>query len=148
VHGSWHCRDERVLRALGQLVFGGDFRAGITVEVNPLTPIVFVTWYTYAPNGQAAGSSGQRWFTAESAQTPFAPGQRTFQLILYETVGGLFDAAITPPPVATVVGTATIAFSSCTTAQLAYNFTGGSSAGRSGTIALSRLGPAPAGCVP
>ena len=64
---------------------------GFTVDVNPNSGTVFSAWYTYAPNGQAEGPAGQRWFSGESAQTAFAPGQRAFDLTLYETVGGLFD---------------------------------------------------------
>jgi hypothetical protein len=45
-----------------------------------------------------------------------------------------------------VVGAATVTFMSCTSAQLQFNFTGGSNMGRSGTIALSRVGPVPPGC--
>jgi hypothetical protein len=66
-------------------------------------------------------------------------------LKLGETTGGVFDQ---PPGVGTVqVGTATVTFTSCTTAQLQYAFTGGSSAGRAGTLSLTRVGPVPAGCV-
>jgi hypothetical protein len=44
------------------------------------------------------------------------------------------------------VGTATLAFQSCSQA-LSYAFTGGSSSGTSGSINLSRVGPIPAGRV-
>jgi hypothetical protein len=67
-------------------------------------------------------------------------------MTLYETTGGLFDAPTTPPPHNTAVGMATLAFQSCTAATLAFSFTGGSSAGASGTIALTRVGPVPPGC--
>ena len=59
----------------------------------------------------------------------------------------VFNAAAVPPPLTTAQGTATLTFRNCAQAELAYSFTGGSSAGRSGTIALSRVGPVPAGCV-
>jgi hypothetical protein len=39
-------------------------------------------------------------------------------------------------------------FSNCASAQLQFNFTAGSSAGKAGTIALTRIGPVPPGCVP
>ena len=35
---------------------------------------------------------------------------------------------------------------SCTAASLQFNFTAGSSAGKSGTISLTRVGPTPPGC--
>jgi hypothetical protein len=47
----------------------------------------------------------------------------------------------------TAVGTATLAFSNCSAATLAYNFTSAANAGPAGTISLSRVGSVPAGCV-
>lgn len=116
---------------------------GFLFEVNPLAPVVFFAWYTYSPNGQAAGASGQRWFTGQGR---FTAGTHTAQLVLFETTGGVFDTP-TPMTQATVpVGTATITFASCTSARLTFNFAGGSSAGQAGTIDLTRVGPVPAGC--
>ncbi|HWD34964.1 MAG TPA: hypothetical protein VG840_02305, partial [Casimicrobiaceae bacterium] len=116
---------------------------GFVFEVNPLAPVVFFAWYTYSPTGQAAGAAGQRWYTGQGT---FTPGGRTIALTLGETTGGVFDQA-TPAGQKTVgVGSATVTFMSCTTAQLVFNFTGGTSAGRSGTINLSRVGPVPPGC--
>ena len=119
---------------------------GFTIEVNPNAPILFFSWYTYAVNGGALGAAGQRWFTA---QAPFQPGTRTATLTIYETKGGIFDQGTYPPPhtQAVVAGTATLTFSSCSRATLAYNFTGGAMAGARGTIALQRVGPVPPGCV-
>jgi hypothetical protein len=116
---------------------------GITVEVNPTSSALFLAWYTYAPDGASAGESGQRWFTALGS---FAPGARSIPLLLYETTGGLFDTVVAPLPTTVVVGSATIAFQSCASATLNFNFTGGSSSGKSGTIALTRVGPVPHGC--
>ncbi len=116
---------------------------GFLFEVNPLSPALFFTWYTYAPNGQAAGAAGQRWFTGFAAYTP---GSRTVMTDLEETTGGLFDQVTNPAPVTATVGTATVTFASCAAAQLNFNFTGGSMAGHSGTISLVRVGPVPAGC--
>ncbi|HJU21284.1 MAG TPA: hypothetical protein VJ891_02135, partial [Casimicrobiaceae bacterium] len=79
-------------------------------------------------------------------QGTFTAATHTAPLTLYETTGGVFD---TPTPAAqatNAVGTATITFASCTSAQLTFNFTGGSSAGHAGMINLTRVGPAPAGC--
>lgn len=116
---------------------------GFVFEVNPLAPVVFFAWYTYAPSGQAAGAAGQRWFTGLGT---FTPGTHTAPLTLYETTGGVFD---TPTPIAqatVAAGTATVTFASCTSAQLTFDFTSGSNAGHAGMIALSRVGPVPAGC--
>jgi hypothetical protein len=116
---------------------------GITVEINTRSPIAFFAWYTYARSGAAAGAAGQRWYTGESG---YAAGTRTLSMTLYETTGGLFDAPTTPPPNTVAVGTATLTFQSCTAATLSFSFTGGSNAGANGSIALSRVGPVPAGC--
>jgi hypothetical protein len=116
---------------------------GFTVEVNPINGSVFVPWYTYAPAGASAGAAGQRWYTASGG---FTAGSRSIALDIFETTGGLFDMPTVPAPHSVKVGTGTLAFQSCTSATLAFNFTGGSSAGASGTIALARVGPVPPGC--
>ncbi len=116
---------------------------GFTVEVNPNNGSVFVPWYTYAPAGASAGAAGQRWYAASGA---FAPGSRSIPVQIYETIGGAFDAPTVPAPTSTKVGTGTLAFQSCSTGTFNYSFTAGSSSGMSGTIALSRIGPVPAGC--
>lgn len=117
---------------------------GFVFEVNPFAPVVFFAWYTYSPTGQMAGTAGQRWFTGQGS---FMPGARMIALTLAETTGGVFDQP-TPASQATVaVGTAVVTFTTCTSAQLQFNFTAGSNAGHAGTIALSRVGPVPAGCV-
>jgi hypothetical protein len=116
---------------------------GVVVDVNPVLPAVFLTWYTYAPVGQALGAAGQRWFTAVA---PYIVGARTMTLPLSETTGGVFDQS-PPKPSSNPVGTATLTFASCTSAQLSFNFTSGSSVGKVGTIALTRVGPVPPGCV-
>lgn len=118
---------------------------GIVVEVNPALPYFFLTWYAYAPSGQAAGAAGQRWFTAQAG---YSPGSRTITATLFETTGGIFDQAADPAPTTDAVGVATMTFSNCASAQLQFNFTAGSSAGKAGTIALTRIGPVPPGCVP
>jgi hypothetical protein len=120
---------------------------GMTVEVNPNNPTLFLAWYTYAPNGAAAGAAGQRWYTA-LPKTTFVPGSRSIDVQIFEDTGGLFDAVTTPLPQAVPVGTGTIAFQSCSAATFTYNFTGGTSAGLSGMINLTRVVPQklPPGC--
>jgi len=114
---------------------------GFTVEVNPLSGTVFMPWYTYAPGGAGAGAAGQRWYTASGS---FTAGSRSITLDIYETTGGKFDMPTIPAPSSIKVGTGTLAFQSCSTGTFSYTFTGGS--GMSGVIALSRIGPVPAGC--
>ncbi|HEX6792956.1 MAG TPA: hypothetical protein VF304_03820, partial [Casimicrobiaceae bacterium] len=116
---------------------------GFVFEANPLAPVVFFAWYTYAPNGQAAGAAGQRWFTGQGS---FTAGTHTAPLTLYETTGGIFDTPTAASQTSVAVGSATVTFTSCTNATLQFNFTGGGNAGHSGTINLTRVGPVPAGC--
>jgi len=117
---------------------------GMTVEVNPKSGTVFATWYTYSPNGAAAGVAGQRWYTAQP--TTFAPGMRSIPVTIYETTGGLFDTPTPSGQKSVAVGTGTMAFQSCTAATFSYNFTAGTNIGLSGVISLGRVGPVPAGC--
>jgi hypothetical protein len=116
---------------------------GFTVEINPLEKFAFVAWYTYAPDGATHGESGQRWYTLQSAYTP---GTRTMPLVIGETTGGVFDTPTAPSQNTKAVGTATLVFQSCSAATLAYAFTDGSSAGKSGNIALTRVVAVPPGC--
>jgi hypothetical protein len=117
---------------------------GVFVEVNNAVPVVFLAWYTYAPDGQGLASAGQRWYTAQAS---FAAGARDFTMPLYETTGGAFNAA-TPAPRTIEVGRAILRWLDCTRAQLIYAFDAGSNAGRSGSIALTRPGTTPTGCHP
>jgi hypothetical protein len=116
---------------------------GFTVEVNPISSYLFVAWYAYVPMGATEGAAGQRWYTA---QAPFTAGERSIPVTIYETTGGIFDTPMPPGQQTLAVGTATLAFQSCTAATFSYNFTGGSSSGLSGTIPLMRVGPVPPGC--
>ena len=117
---------------------------GFVFDVNPVSPAVFLTWYTYAPAGQMLGAAGQRWFVG--LLKPYTVGSHSVTLPLFETTGGVFDQATVPAPASVQVGTATVTFASCTSAQVSFNFTSGSSAGRSGAISLVRVGPIPPGC--
>ena len=108
---------------------------GITVEVNPVSNVLFFAWETYAPNGANAGPAGQRWYTGQGAFAPENP--QSITVPLYESTGGMFNA-LPPIPSTVAVGSATLAFQSCTDATLSYSFTGGSNSGASGTILLVR----------
>jgi len=108
---------------------------GVEVEifpdlVAPGTGFAQVSWFTF--DATAGGADHQRWYTLGG---PVVTGQPGAALTIYRNTGGNFAA---PPITAGVaVGTATLAFNSCTTASLSYAFTDGS--GRSGSIPLSRL---------
>jgi len=121
---------------------------GLYLELNPAAPVAFGGWYTYAPAGQNVPQPRQRWYTVQSLDGGYIPGNYQMTLGIYETVGGEFNTPVGPgtTPQTTQVGTAIIQITSCSTLQMGYTFTGGSSAGLSGTLNLVRAGPAPAGC--
>ncbi len=125
--------------------FGGAATSGqgFTAEVNPNSGAFFAAWYTYMPNGSAAGAAGQRWYTAQGS---FTSGLRSIPVTIYETTGGIFDTPTPPGQKTVAVGSGTMAFQSCAAATFSYTFNGGSSNGLSGTIPLSRVGPVPPGC--
>jgi hypothetical protein len=107
---------------------------GLEVEVYPdLSPgagFAQVSWFTF---DTAAGlADHQRWYTISGA---VASGQPNAALTIYRNTGGNFNAG--PMTAAQAVGTATLSFATCTSGQLAYNFTDGS--GRTGNIPLTRL---------
>jgi len=116
---------------------------GFVFDVNPTQKNFFAAWYTYAPTGQQTGGAGsERWYTIQAA---FNPGDKSItNAPIYATAGGVFDNGT--PPTTTPVGTANITFASCTAATLTYSFTAGVNAGLSGSLALTRTGPTPAGC--
>jgi hypothetical protein len=94
--------------------------------------VAYLAWYTFDVNGQNAGANGQRWYTVQGNYTP---GSATIiSQPIYQITGGNFDAG--PPASAmTQIGTATLSFSSCSTATLTYNIPGRPSR----TISLHRL---------
>ena len=106
---------------------------GVEVEVFPSlsapgTGFTQVSWFTF--DIAAGGADHQRWYTLSG---PLMTGQLNAALTIYQNTGGNFNA----PPVTTAlpVGTATLSFATCTSGQLAYNFTDG----RTGNIPLTRL---------
>ena len=115
---------------------------GMLIEVNPGDSAAFIGWYTYAADGASAGAAGQRWF---SAQAPYTAGAASIDLTIYASTGGTFDSSAGTVHT-DAVGTATLTYTSCNDAELAYMFTAGELNGRHGTIPLSRLGATPASC--
>ena len=63
---------------------------------------------------------------------------------MFESTGGIFDRAADTSTVQ--VGTADLAFTSCSTATLDYRLTSGAFAGRNGRLDLQRITAIPAGC--
>jgi len=115
---------------------------GFIIELNPVDKVLFFAWYTYAVNGLTLGAAGQRWYTGEAS---YLPGARSIPFVLYETTGGLFNS-VAPAPTTAQTGTGRLTFSNCNAATLNFNFSGGSDAGQSGSIGLTRVGPVPASC--
>ncbi len=117
---------------------------GFTFEVNPLANggYFFGGWFTYAAPPARAG---QRWYTL---QGPMSFADDTASVGIFETTGGTFVRPNTPATVITTkqVGTATVAFLSCTNATLHYVFSAGENAGHTNDIHLQRLGAAPGYC--
>jgi len=116
---------------------------GLTVEINPISRVIFFAWMTYAPNGAGAGTAGQRWYTGQG--TFRAASLIGFQL--YETTGGLFDSSMASPTTL-AVGSGIFTLQGCW-GDLVFTFTGGSNAGASGTIHLVKMSAelsAGAGC--
>jgi hypothetical protein len=108
---------------------------GFEVEVYPdlLAPgtgLAQVSWFTF--DAAVGGADHQRWYTLSG---PVVTGRASASLTIYQNTGGNFNAL--PITGSHAVGSATLAFDSCTSGSLNYNFTDGS--GRSGTVPLTRL---------
>ena len=105
---------------------------GIELEVypdmhGPGNGYLFASWFTYDHLTNA-----QRWYTLGG---PAPGGQPQSPLTIYRNVGGNFDAG--PVTTGVPVGTATLAFDTCETATLTYEFSDESH--RTGSIPLTRL---------
>ncbi|MFT3790035.1 MAG: YncE family protein [Rudaea sp.] len=107
-------------------------------------PILFGGWFTYAQDGQQiGGGASQNWFTLQTTAAPSAVTSYSAN-ILTGSGGAFLDPASTVTT--TTVGSASVLFTSCTTATLTYSFAAGTNTGLSGTLDLVRLGSPPAGC--
>ncbi|MBS0514191.1 MAG: Ig-like domain repeat protein [Proteobacteria bacterium] len=119
---------------------------GLFLVVNPTQRKLLAGWYTFAPNGAAiGGAASQRWYTLQLDD--YTVGSNMFRNIpIYTATGGVFNSTQPKATGSGPIGTAGIMFQSCTSAVLTYAISGGSNAGKTGSIALTRLGgPAP-GC--
>jgi subtilase family serine protease len=116
---------------------------GLIFDISPTVSNLFATWYTFAKNGASiGGGASQRWYTLQFG--PFTANTTEATVPIFTTSGGKFDnpTSIT----SSQVGTADVSFQSCTALTLTYHFTSGENSGSTGTIALTRVGPTPAGC--
>lgn len=121
----------------------GNSGQGLVMDIAPGQSQLFGAWYTFAPSAPGGSdASGQRWVTLQAA---FPAGARELADIgIFESTGGVFDAAADTATVQ--VGSADLAFVSCSRATLDYRFTSGVFAGRSGQLELQRVTAIPAGC--
>ena len=100
---------------------------------------LFLSWFTYdterPPQNVTAhlGEPGHRWLTA---QGPYSGD--TAALTVYETSGGVFDAAQPAPGPAQAVGTIELSWSSCTAGLLSYDLPG---LGLAGDVPIQRIVP-------
>lgn len=113
---------------------------GVLIQIDAENGAAFLGWYTYAVDGSTAAES-QRWL---SAQGTWTSGSDSTGLNIYVSTGGGFTTGESNNPVQ--VGSATLTFTSCSAATLAYDIASGEFAGLSGTLNLVRLGAEPESC--
>jgi len=121
----------------------GNSGQGLVLDINPPQNVFFGAWYSFLADAAGnAGPPGQHWFTLQAALTPNFT--RLDDIGIFDSTGGAFDQGADTATVQ--VGSADLVFHSCTSATLAYTFTGGTHTGVSGELELSRIGAAPEGC--
>jgi hypothetical protein len=103
---------------------------GQLIDVEPETQFMFLAWFTFT-DAASNNPDQQHWYTAQGNYSG-----NTAELVLHETLGGLFDDP--QQPVTNPVGTVTLSFSDCEQGQMAYSI---DTDGRQGTIPLQRLIP-------
>ncbi len=133
--------------AVDQHALGGAWYAtyengqGFLLDVLMPQRVFFMPWFTYTGAG-GNDPAALRWYTL---QGDIPAAARQLEVGIYENRGGNFDAA--PVTQAQRVGTASVRFDSCDSAQLHYRFDAGHNDGREGDISLSRLLPRNEACV-
>ncbi|WP_438860285.1 S8 family serine peptidase [Achromobacter spanius] len=122
---------------------------GLFFRVTPATQKLIGAWFTFDPAGSGSGAAGQEWYTIDNGEpglgrppgTAWNSTTKSAGFVTIATTGGLFNSPA-PVPTRAIVGGGSVQFTSCTTATLTYNFADG----RTGTIPLTRVGPAPGSC--
>jgi len=85
---------------------------GQLIDLDPESQYMFLAWFTFT-DGVSPNPNEQHWFTAQGNYNG-----NTAQLVLYETLGGQFDA---PQEVSTdPVGEVVLSFTDCETGQMDY----------------------------
>jgi hypothetical protein len=116
---------------------------GLQLTVQP-DGVFFAPWFTFDPADAGNDAGRQHWFTLQGNLADARNG--TAELVLVQTIGGVFDRV--PTYNANAVGSATLRVQGCDRAELDYRFADESVAGafraRSGTLRLTRAG----GCAP
>jgi len=101
---------------------------GQLIDVEPESQFMFLAWFTFTDIA-SNNPDQQHWYTAQGNYSG-----NTAELILHETLGGLFNHP--QQPINNPVGTATLSFSDCEQGQMVYSI---DTDGREGTIPLQRL---------
>lgn len=104
---------------------------GILFDIDPASNFLFGAWFTYDPDAPVGAGTTYLWL---SLQGNYSGSQA--QIPIYRTSGGLFNQA--SATTTSVVGNATVNFTSCTAGTVTYQFT---SPVRSGTIPIARAIP-------
>ncbi len=118
------------------------------MSVMPAEQKLIGGWFTFTPAGGATAAS-QEWYTIDNGEpgsgrppgTAWNGTSNSASFGIYATSGGRFNQA-TPVPTTSLVGSGSIQFTTRNSATLNYSFSGGGS----GSIPLTRLGPAPGPC--
>lgn len=112
---------------------------GLQLNIQP-GGVFFAPWFTYDPDSAPASQSRQHWFTLQGDLAQARDGR--VDALIVQTTDGSFD--FRPTYNANVVGIATLTVLGCDRATLDYRFTdpliSGPFAGRSGRLALTRMG--------
>lgn len=103
---------------------------GVLIDVEDKGKFLFLSWFTFT-GASAENPNEQHWFTAQGNYSG-----RTADLLVYETLGGVFDGpqAVSTDP----VGNATLSFSDCGHGQFDYAIDGW---GLQGSFPLRRAVP-------
>jgi cytochrome c peroxidase len=110
---------------------------GFFIIVWEETGLVFLSWFTYdterPPQDLDAylGEPGHRWLTA---QGPYSGGNAA--LTVYETSGGVFDAAEPAPGPSLAIGSIDLSWTDCGAGRLAYDLP---ALGLAGVIPIQRI---------
>ena len=103
---------------------------GSFIDIDTDSKYIFLSWFTYTM-AESGSPNEQQWYTAQGNYV-----NETAELVLYETLGGAFDAA--QETTSTPVGEASIVFEDCGNGMFSYRFDDDSA---EGTFPIQRVIP-------